>query len=289
MFSNIILQKFGKKIISKNSETLVNQPAFHLSQIFFLGFFHVGLLYLGFPSPLALLFVPLIYLTSKANENLNTTRNIIKHFIPFVFISIINIVCYVAGLFESTDFVKVYDIFSLIFTLIVGIFYLFHILSLNRSINISERDYKSLLYHKLIGQLCILSCFMLCMGGIKLIILLNGDTDLSIPIKMLWLALFLSSRLLIVLTWYRAEIQHTDLHLENKMGKVAYDENLHRNKVMLIQYLEQSEIFLDPDLTLPALAEKTGMSERGIFKISKSIHWSEFLSTHCQISNSTCS
>lgn len=259
----IFIQGLGEKIISKNSKTIINQPAFYLSLVFFLGFFNIGLLYLGFPSPLALLTVPLIYLTCKANGNLNTTKNIFKHTIPFIVLSIINISCHVVGLFESAEFVKTYNIYRMIFTLIVGIYYLILIFSLNRLNNSSKRDKKTLLYTKLIGQLCILSCFMMGMGGMKLIILLTGGTDFNFIIKMLWVPLFISSRLLIVLTWYRAEIQSSDLHSET----VAFDERLDRNKVHLLQYLEQSEIYLDPDITLPALAEKTGMSEREFSKL----------------------
>jgi AraC-like DNA-binding protein len=265
MSSTIFLKELGKKTMSRTNKTLVNQPAFHLSLIFFLGFFHIGLLSWGFSSPLVLLFVPLIYLTCKANENLNTTKNIFKHSLPFFALSLIDISCHTSGLFESAGFVKTYTIFSLLFTLIVSVFYLILIILLNRSNRISKSDKKSILYNKLIGQLCLYSCFMMCMGVVKLIISLTGETDFSILIKILWITFFISIRLLIALTWYRAEIQSADPQLENE--RVVYDEKLNQNKVQLLQYLEQSEIFLDPDLTLPALAEKTGMSEREFSKL----------------------
>src|SRR5690554_855604 len=110
MLPNIFLQGLGKKTISKDSIIWLNQPIFYLALVFFLGFFHIGLLYLGYPSPLALLFVPLIYLTCKANENSNTAKDIFKHSIPFIGLSIINISCYVTGLFESAEFIKGYNI-----------------------------------------------------------------------------------------------------------------------------------------------------------------------------------
>jgi AraC-like DNA-binding protein len=267
MFSNIILEGLEEKIVSRNSKILVNQPAFHLSLVFFLGFLHIGLLYLGIPSPMTLLFVPLIYLACKANGNLNTTKNIFKHYIPFIILSIINISCHAADLFQSAEFVKTYNIFNLIFTLIVGVFYLIPTFSLNRINNLPKRDHKSLLYHKLIGQLCILLCFMKVMGGIKLLILVTGDTDFSIIIIMFWLPFFILIRLLIVLTWYRAERQTADSPFEGKIEKMNDDENLNRNKIQLLQYLEQSEIFLDPNLTLPILATKVGMSEREFSKL----------------------
>lgn len=265
MFSTIFLQGLEEKTSSRTSKTLVNQPTFHLSLIFFLGFFHIGLLYLGFPSPLALLFVPLLYLACKANKNLNTSNNIIKHYVPFIILSLINISCHTTSLFESAEFIRSFNIFKMIFTLSVGIFYLVLIFSFDRSSPIPKSDKKGFLYHQLIGQLAILTSFMMCMGGMKLIVLVIGESNFDIIIKMLWVPLFISSRLLIALTWYRAEIQFSDLQLETEI--VAYDEKLDRTKVHLLQYLELSEIYLDHNLTPPALAEKIGMSERELSKL----------------------